>query len=404
MKTSHPAVTHTFENLMSQTDLSGEDLAPLAFPERVIAFTIPFQRDNGEIEHVKGWRVQYNDTLGPTKGGLRYHSQVNEEEITELAYLMTLKTALMDLPYGGGKGGLQIDPKNYSEEELEKLSRAWMRSLAHHIGPHYDIPAPDVNTTSEIMKWLHSEYEEVVGKEVPAVITGKPLSDGGSEGRVEATGRGGFYILRELAASNDLNLAETTVAIQGFGNVAHYFAELADEYGFSIVAVSDSSGGIYNEDGLDISDVIEFKNSGAKFRDYKDAQNITNEELLELDVNVLAPAALGGVINAANVSGVGAKYIIELANGPVTPEADEVLIKNGQVIIPGILANAGGVTVSYFEWLQNIEDESWTESDVNKKLEEKMVSAFKQVQKVVQDKNLDWRVAADYVAVKKLIE
>lgn len=403
MQTSHPRVTQTFKNLIEKTDLTDNQLRPLAFPARVHAFNIPFVRDDNTVEIIKGWRVQYNDNLGPTKGGLRYHHGVTESEVTELAYLMTIKTAVAGLPYGGGKGGLQLNPDHYSNRELERITRSWMRSLAQHIGPDYDIPAPDVNTSPEIMKWLLDEYEQVVGQKSPAVITGKPIESGGSAGRTTATGLGGFIILENLINDLSKDPNNVKIAIQGIGNVGQYFAEFAYTAGFKIVAISDSSGAIYHENGLDIPEIIKFKSNGNRLNTYPKADHITNDELLELPVDVLAPAALGGVISHNNVANIKAGIIVELANGPIEPEAEDQLVEKGVVIIPGTLANAGGVIVSYYEWLQNKNNEHWPETEVNDRLRSQLETAYREIKTVVTDKQIDWRTASDYVAVKRIL-
>ena len=393
-------VKDNLDKLVKNTDLTDDQVFPLRSPARIHEFSLPFTRDNGDQEMISAWRVQYNDTLGPTKGGLRYHADVNELEVVELAYLMTLKTALAGLPYGGGKGGIKINPKEYSQFELERLSRLFMRSLTHHIGPRYDIPAPDVNTTPEIMRWLLDEYQQVTSQMSPAVITGKSLNEGGSEGRTEATGYGGFYIMDKYCQDAGQNPGVITIAIQGFGNVAQYFAEIADRSGYRVVAISDSSGGRYNPDGINIQSAIEYKNSGNQLKNLDSGNEIANAELLTLEVDVLAPAALGHVITADNVGSIKSPLILELANAAVDINALPYL--NDQTVIPGILANAGGVIVSYYEWQQNLSGESWSKSDVLDKLKKQIITAYQAVATCVADQNLDWHTAAQYVAVKNI--
>lgn len=383
-------------SLVSKTDLNGDDVETLFYPRRNINFNFPVTCSDGTQEIIHGYRIQYNDTLGPTKGGLRYHPSVNEMEVTELAFLMTLKCSLAGLPFGGAKGGLAIDPKKYSHEDLEIISRAFARELTPFIGPDRDIPAPDVNTTPEIMSWIKDEYEKAVGESSPAVITGKPLSDGGSEGRNESTGRGAFHILEQMAKP------ESSIAVQGAGNAGSVFARLAHEAGYKVVAISDSSGAIYDPKGLDIKEVLSFKESG-HFETYVGAEHISNEALLELDVDVLAPAALGGVISEKNVDAIHASIVLEIANGPITEEADEVLNKKEIIVVPDILVNSGGVIVSYFEWRQNLDGEHWSEAEVNAKLKEIILDAYSRTKEKVETQGLDWRTAAYYAAVRRII-
>lgn len=388
-------------SVVSKTDLTQEDILELTQPRRVLEFHFPVEI-KGEKQIAHGYRIQYNDTLGPTKGGLRFHPSVDMAEVAELAFLMALKTSLVGLPYGGAKGGLSINPKELSHAELEHVSRAFMRELASFIGPDRDIPAPDVNTTPEIMGWMLSEYEEIMHEHTPAVITGKRIEDGGSEGRNEATGRGGYYIIREMMKNK--NSRNTRVAIQGFGNVAQHAAALLHEDGYKIIAVSDSSTGLYNEGGFDIPSLIRFKEERKSFNEYEEAKQITNDELLELDVDILIPAALGGAITHENVKDIKAPVIIELANGPITPEADEVLEDRGVTVVPDILANAGGVIVSYFEWLQNLEGEHWDLEEVREKLETQILEAYNAVSTTAEEKKLPLRTTALYLAIKRIVE
>ncbi|MEX0934909.1 MAG: Glu/Leu/Phe/Val dehydrogenase [Candidatus Paceibacterota bacterium] len=391
-----PQCIQRLRDLVGKTDLEEEDIEPLLSPQHIINLNFSTTLSDGSTKEFQGYRVQYNNILGPTKGGLRFHPSVTTGEVTELAFLMTLKCSLAGLPFGGAKGGFAIDPKEYSNEDLETITRAFAQELIPHIGPQKDIPAPDVNTTPEIMSWIRDEYEKSIGHPEPAVITGKPLSDGGSEGRDEATGRGAFYILQQIAGPGD------TIAIQGAGNAGSVFAHLAYEAGYTITAISDSSGALYDPNGLTIPEILEFKKSH-RFDAYEDAEHISNEELLELEVDILAPAALGGVITEKNAGDIQAKTILEIANAPVSEGADAILQKHGVEIIPDILTNSGGVIVSYFEWRQNLDGEHWSKEQVNTKLKEMILDAYNRTNKKVEELNLDWRTAAYYVAVQRII-
>lgn len=347
------------------------------------------------------FRVQFNNWRGPYKGGIRFHPDVTEEEVTSLAFWMTIKTTVADLPFGGGKGGVTVDPKKLSPKELEELSRAYVRAFSKFLGTEKDIPAPDVYTTPQIMGWMLDEYERLVGHKEPSFITGKPLELGGSLVRDIATALGGVYILEE--AVKKIGLKENTVAIQGFGNAGMNAARLLSERGFTIVAVSDSQGGIVDWKGLEIAKVIATKEKTGSVINYP-AQKISNEELLTIDCSILIPSALGGVITPENAPLVKVAIILELANGPVTLEADKILHQRKVLVIPDILANAGGVTVSYFEWVQNKAGERWTEKVVQQKLKQKMVSAFDQLWQSYNSAEADFRTAAYVHALRKLAE
>lgn len=347
------------------------------------------------------YRVQFNSARGPYKGGIRFHPQVTEDEVKSLAFWMTLKCAVADLPLGGGKGGVTVDPKQLSEQELEKLSRAYVQAFHKHLGSNIDIPAPDVYTTPQIMAWMLDEYEKIVGFKDPGMITGKPLEKGGSLVRDIATALGGVYVLEE--AVHKLNLVQKTVAIQGFGNAGMNMAKLLTKQGYAIVAVSDSQGGIYNAQGLDIAQVISIKEKTGSVINYP-AQKITNEDLLTCNCTILIPSALENVITKNNAQNIKAKIVLELANGPTTPEADVILHKNKVLVIPDILANAGGVTVSCFEWQQNNAHVKWDAETVKKRLKEKQVSAFIQLWKVYSSNTYDFRTATYIHAIKKVIE
>lgn len=387
-------------------------------PQRILEVAVPFKKDDGNIEICTGYRVQYNDARGPNKGGIRYHPGVTLDEVKALAAWMTWKCAVVDIPYGGGKGGVICNPKEMSEAEIESLSRSYMRQIAKFIGPDTDIPAPDVYTTPQIMSWMRDEYSKIVGEDTPAIITGKPVEDGGSEGRGIATATGGYYVtvegclntsdcppeVKEQCKKCNKCQNAAKVAIQGFGNAGAVMANLLHEYGYRVVAVSDSRGGIYNEGGLDIPAVAEHKKNTRSVVDFPGAQNITNEELLEVDCHILVPAALENQITEENADKINADMIIELANGPTTPEADDILRKKGIYVLPDILANAGGVTVSYFEWVQNKKGEHWSEEDVLTKLRDIMERSFKDVWEIAQKHKIDMRTAAFVLAVGRVAE
>ena len=347
------------------------------------------------------YRVQYNNARGPFKGGIRFHPEVNLDEVKSLAFWMSLKTAITDIPFGGGKGGVTVNPKNLSNEELEELSRAYIKSFYKVIGPEIDIPAPDVYTTPEVMAWMKDEYEKLVGHSAPGVITGKPVEVGGSLVRDIATALGGVYVLEE--AVKKINLLEKSVAIQGFGNAGMNAAKLLTERGFKVVAVSDSKGGIYNLEGLDVNELIKVKNDTKSVMNYVDGKKISNEDLLKLDVAVLVPSALENSITKRNVTSIKAKIILELANGPTTAEADKILHKFGTLVLPDILANSGGVTVSYFEWVQNKENNYWDAETVKAKLNERMVAAFSKIWGNYYSNEHDFRTTAYLLAIERLL-
>lgn len=372
------------ENIEEQSILEKNDLILLKHPQKIMQINYPITKDNGNIEIITAFRVRYNTILGPGKGGIRFHPSVDLDEVSELAFGMTLKTSLVGLPLGGAKGGIRINPKNYSQNELEQISRGYVRELFEFIGPQIDIPAPDMNTNPQIMAWMLDEYEIIAGEPNPAFITGKSIENGGSEGRDKATAMGGFYILEE-EYKNVKNKNDISVAIQGFGNAGAVMAQLLFQAGFKVVAISDTSGVLYNPAGLNIDKIIEgIYKDGKKIKGITTVKNsissdastqvlgsllaqpdhsqkhtdeISNDELLELDIDLLIPSALGGVITLGNVDKIKAKLILELANGPILSNADLILEKKGVRVIPGILANSGGVIVSYFEWQQNLASE-----------------------------------------------
>jgi glutamate dehydrogenase (NADP+) len=392
-------------------DISEEALERLKHPKAVLEVSIPVRLDNGGLKVFTGYRVRHDDTRGPTKGGIRYHPEVDLNEVKALAFWMTCKCAAVDLPLGGAKGGIICNPKELSRMELERLSRGFIREIADFIGPDTDVPAPDVYTNATIMGWMMDEYSDIVRRRTPAVITGKPIPLGGSLGREDATGRGAYYCLKELQKKRGWHPHEISVAVQGFGNVGQHFARLAHADGYRIVAVSDSQGGIYSEDGFDVASLAYQKNQTRQLAGVycEDSvchlvphQKITNAELLELKVDVLAPAALAGEITAENADRIRAKTILELANGPTAPEADEVLGDKGVLIVPDILANAGGVTVSYFEWVQNKSGMYWSEEDVHQRLLAKMSREFNAIYARMEELKTDMRTAAYAHALNRM--
>ncbi|MCA9388558.1 Glu/Leu/Phe/Val dehydrogenase [Candidatus Berkelbacteria bacterium] len=375
----------------------------LSQPERSVEVQVPFMLDNGQQAIATGYRVQYSSARGPYKGGLRYHPQVDLDEVKALAGWMSWKCAVVDIPYGGGKGGIEIDPKKLSELELESLSRSFARQLVPFIGPHNDIPAPDVNTNAQTMAWIMDEYSRATGQHNPGVITGKPIQLGGSLGRDTATAQGGIFVLSRYLAKQKKDLKGLTIAIQGFGNAGMNAAQILSNLGAKIIAVSDSRGGIVDRNGLNIGHVIKTKNKTGSVQEPK-AEKITSEELLELEVDILIPAALENQITADNAKNIKAPIILELANGPTDPAADKILESNNQIVIPDILANAGGVTVSYFEWTQNITGFYWTLQEVQTKLKLKMEQAFDDVAGAAKIHNSSLRQGAYIIGLSRVIE
>jgi len=374
-------------------------------PMREFHFTIPVKMDNGRTKVFDGFRVQYNDARGPAKGGIRFHFEETIDTVRALAAWMTWKTATVDIPLGGGKGGVICDPRMMSNAELERLSRGYMRAVARYIGLTKDVPAPDVYTNPQIMAWMMDEYQMLVGHQEPGVITGKPLELGGAIGREDATARGGVFTVREAAKVLGLNLKGATAAIQGYGNAGQFAHKLASEVlGLKIVAVSDSKGGIVNESGLDFEKTVTHKKTTGTVVGFPDADSISNEELLEMDVMVLFPAALENVITHRNAANIKAKIVAELANGPTTPDADKILYKNGVYVIPDFLCNAGGVTVSYFEMVQNAYQYYWDADMTDKRLDQKMTKAFHAVHKTADSRQVNNRVGAYLVAVDRVAQ
>ena len=374
------------ETVAKYINLQGRTLEELKCPKRVIKADLRVKMDDGKIKTFKAFRLQHNDAVGPYKGGIRFHPNVSEDEVKALSMWMTWKCSVVGIPYGGAKGGVICDPKTMSEAELERLSRVYIQAIAKYIGPFKDVPAPDVNTTPQIMAWMVDEYEKIAGKHEPGVITGKPVEVGGSLGRTEATGLGGFYVLEQLRKVRNLP-QNITIAVQGVGNVGYWFIEFAKKAGYRVVAWSNSKGGEYK------------------------GKKITNEQLLELPVDILVPAALENQITKDNAGKIKAKYIIEMANGPVTPEADEILHRRGIISIPDVLANAGGVTVSYFEWCQNNMGYYWGKDEVFSKLKVIMDKAFGEVWKIyanakrkTKNEKLTPRMAAYILAVGRVVK
>jgi glutamate dehydrogenase (NAD(P)+) len=384
-------------------DLDPQAHEILREPQSIVQVQIPIKMDNGTTKVFTGFRVHYNSARGPTKGGIRFHPQESLSTVKALAAWMTWKTSLADIPYGGAKGGIICDPKSMSAGELERLSRGYVRAIGEYIGPEIDIPAPDVYTTPQIMAWMMDEYSVMEGYNVPGVITGKPLEIGGSLGRGDATAKGGMYILREAAKHLHIDLSKSTVAIQGFGNAGEFAHKLVTEMFHSkVVAVSDSKGGIYKKDGLNFEEVKQHKEKTGSVIGFKGAKDISNAELLALDVDVLIPSALENQITAKNAGNVKAKILLELANGPTTPDADEILVKNKVFDIPDFLANSGGVIVSYFEWVQNIGGFYWDIDEVYSRLDKKVSKSFWETTETMAKYKTTPRMAAYILAVDRI--
>lgn len=395
-------------------DTSDDARERLAKAKLAFHVNIPVRMDDGSLRTFEGWRVQYDDTRGPTKGGIRFHPQVTAEEVTSLSFWMTIKCAVVDLPFGGAKGGINVDPKSLSRLELERLSRGYIRAVYDVVGPDRDIPAPDVNTNATIMGWMADEYAQIERRQVPAVITGKPLGLGGSEGRVAATGRGALQVLNIWAKREGKSPEDLTVAVQGFGNAGYHFARLAHEAGYKIVAVSDSKGAIYSDEGLDPEPIWRHKHKTRKLKGmvYCDASvceeaafdTLTNDELLELDVDILVLAALENVITKDNASKLKATAILEIANGPVNFEADETLEDKGIAVLPDVLVNSGGVIVSYLEWVQNRSGDYWPQDVVEKRLAERLDREAEACFQLAADKKVSFRTAAYIQGIGRIAE
>lgn len=383
-------------------NLNSETLARLSSPEKINMASLPVRMDDGTLKIFQAYRVQYNNARGPYKGGIRFHPQVNLDEVKALSFWMAIKCSVVGIPMGGGKGGVIVDPKSLSVTELERLSRAWIRAFRAVIGPEKDIPAPDVYTTPQIMAWMADEFSQLEGKPSLGVVTGKPVEFGGSLGRGTSTAQGGFYVLEAAVKQLNLEPKGLRVALQGFGNAGATMAGLLFEAGYKVVAVADSSSAIYDDNGLDVSELMQYKAETKSVKGFKGSKEISTEELFSLDVDVLIPAALENQITENNAENIKAKILLELANGPTTPEADDILFKNKVVLIPDVLANAGGVTVSYFEWLQNLSNNYWSEEEVDKELRERMMPAWNSVWETGQQYGVNLRTAAFIKSLERI--
>lgn len=406
-----PVRENPFVNAQRQFDIAADMLdlndglrQILRVPQRELSVAFPVKMDDGSIRVFNGYRVQHNITRGPAKGGIRYHPSVDLDEVRALAMWMTWKCATVNLPYGGAKGGVVVDPKQMSMSELERMTRRYAAEISIILGPEKDIPAPDMNTNAQVMAWIMDTLSMHRGYTVPAAVTGKPLNIGGSQGRNEATARGLTYVLRESARHLSMPLDKAKVVIQGFGNVGSNTALLLHEMGATIVAVSEADGGIYNPNGLSPEAVLEYRQRNGTLTTYPEAEPVNNMDLLELPCDILIPAALENQITLANADRIKARLIGEAANGPVTPDADEVLFDKGVFILPDILANAGGVTVSYFEWVQGLQEFFWAEREVNAQLERIMTTAFQTVLRIAQDRKVPLRTGAYLLAVDRVAQ
>ncbi len=401
MVDSEKVAAFQFARAADAMGLSADFRDLLSLPYREVRVKVPVAMDDGSLKVFWGYRVQHNNARGPMKGGIRYHPQADIGEVRALASLMTWKTAVVDIPFGGAKGGVTCDPKKLSAGELERLTRAFVDRIDPLIGPFEDIPAPDMNTNPQVMAWIMDQYSKRHGH-IPAVVTGKPLELGGSPGRIEATGRGCFFVIREAAKDAGIVLDGATAAVQGFGNVGMYAARFLAEAGVRVIAVSDSGGGVYEPKGLAIARLVEYKNRNGGLSGCGIGRPIRNDALLELQCDVLVPSAIGGVIHKGNAARVAARLIAEAANSPTTTTADEILEKKEITVLPDILANAGGVTVSYFEWAQNLQREVWDEGRVNQQLEQIMTIAYRRVMAEAGKRNVPLRVAAYIVAIERV--
>ena len=395
------------QQLQSVADVFGIDerlVNVLKECKKAVEVSIPTSLDDGSVVAFTGYRVTHNVSRGPSKGGIRYHPDVTLDEVKALAMWMTWKCALMGLPFGGAKGGVICDPKAMSNRELERMTRRYTSEIINEIGPEKDIPAPDVGTTAATMAWIFDTYSMNKGHSVLGVVTGKPLTIGGSLGREEATARGGLFCLESALEKEGRSMTGLRVAVQGFGNVGAYFAKLVAEAGATVVAISDSSGGIHNANGVDVAAAFVHKRGGGALSELKGGDRITNEELTTIDCDVLAPCALEQVVNESNADRVQARLIVEGANGPVTPAADAILEANGVLVIPDVLANAGGVVVSYFEWVQGLQEYFWKEDEVNARLNEIVTRAFDETWATREDRNVSMRLGAYGLAVQRVAE
>ncbi len=391
------------ENLYIYLELSTEELDLLDMPRRSFTVHFPIHMDSGKTKMFVGHRVQYNDARGPTKGGIRFHPELTLDDVRDLAFLMALKCAVVNIPFGGAKGGVAVNPKELSRRELERVTRGYIRAIADYIGPYKDIPAPDVYTDEKIMVWILDEFERIKGEHVPAVVTGKPIELGGSKARSYSTSLGGIHVLEEALKKTKMNKSKARIAIQGFGNVGENAARILHQTGYMITAVSDSRGGILNDEGLDVPELMEHKQKTGSVIDFRGSSNITNEELLVSDCDILIPAALSEQLNEYNAKDVKAKIILELANAPTTIEADSIFQDNKIMVIPDILANAGGVVVSFFEWVQNLNNDYWEEEKVLEKLKDVMVASFNDIYTMCTEEDCSMRRASYQLAVKRIL-
>jgi len=391
-----------FDEAASLLNLEPGVRAILTHPSRQIIFSIPFQRDNGSIEVYTGYRVQYNFARGPAKGGIRYHPGVTLDEVTALAFWMTWKCAVVDLPFGGGKGGVTCDPGELSPGEIERITRRYAAELVEVVGPDKDVPAPDVGTTPQIMAWFMDTYSMHMRASTPGVVTGKPLEIGGSAGRIEATGRGVSLVAFEELRHLGIPPAAARVVVQGFGNVGSVAAKMFAARGCKVIGISDISGGYVNQKGIDVAGALAYAQEHHSLAGYGGGGHVTNEALLEVECDVLVPAALEKVLTAENAERINAKLIVEAANGPTTPQADHIFQRKGIVVVPDILGNAGGVIVSYFEWVQDRQGYFWKESEVNERLEELLLTNFRKVREVAHERKIPYRTAAYMVAIDRV--
>jgi len=400
-----------YKNAIKQLEIAAEKIGldpniteMLKHPRRIVTVSVPVRMDDGKVKVFTGYRIQHNPWRGPYKGGIRYHPKVDLDEVKALAMWMTWKTAVVDIPYGGAKGGVTCNPKEMSQAELERMTRRYTAMILDEIGPYKDVPAPDVYTNPQVMAWIMDTYSAVKGYQVPEIVTGKPVGIGGSLGREAATGRGVAICTREAAIKTRLKMKGAKIVVQGYGNAGYYAATISAEMGGKLIAVSDSKGGAYNPNGINPQKLAEHKAKTGSVAGYSGTKKLTNEELLGLDCDILMPCTLEGVITSKNADKIKAKIISEGANGPTTPEADRLLYDKGVLVVPDILANAGGVTVSYYEWIQNLHREQWTEEAVNRKMEQKMVKAFNDVYETAQEHKVDMRTAAMMLAVKRVAD
>lgn len=401
-------------DIFDRLQVSDDARARLEYPEKLLQVAIPVRKDDGSLQVLQGWRVQYDTTRGPGKGGIRYHPDVNADEVTALSFWMAIKNAVVDLPYGGAKGGVCVDPKQLSRLELERLSRGYIRAIYDIVGPELDIPAPDMNTNETVMGWMADEFSLIARRQSPAMITGKPPGLGGSAGRVAATGEGALEVLKIWSERQPEPPQDMTVAVQGFGNAGYYFARAAQAQGFKVVAVSDSKGAVYARDGLDVDAIWRHKNKTRELKgiiytdrsvdDERGVDHLSNAELLELEVDVLALAALENQLHEQNVAAVQAKVVLEIANGPVTSQADAALNRRHVAVLPDVLANTGGVIVSYYEWIQNRIGDRWSAATVNERMRERLAREAAAVFDLAETEQVDYRTAAYMQGVRRITD